>query len=113
MVAGPPPLAHVSDPTFDRLGDVARWFHGPAGFGELHRMFVNPGDFVEFLVYDHGGLPSATRMVRLTRRWPSNATGWFAEVHFVGCSDPLFGHLLAHLLPPTGAARGYPGQNAM
>ena len=97
--AGPPPLALVSDPTFDCLGDTARWIHGPAGFDELHRLCVNPGDFVEFLVYDHGGLSSATSIVRLTRRWPGNATGWFAEVLFVCCSDPLFGHLLADLLP--------------
>ena len=61
--AGPPPLALVSDPAFDCLGDSARWIHGPAGFVDLHRLCVNPGDFVEFLVYDHGGMPSATSIV--------------------------------------------------
>ena len=99
--AGPPPLALVSDPTFDCLGDSTRWIHGPAGFDELHRLCVNPGDLVEFLVYDHGGMPSATKKVRLTRRWRGNATSWFAGVLFVGCTDPLFGQLLADLLPPT------------
>ena len=100
MGAGPPSLALVSDPTFDCLGDSGRWIHWPAGFDELHRLCVIPGDFVECLVYDHGGMPSATRKVRLTRRWPGNATGWFAKVLCVGCSDPLFGQLLADLLPP-------------
>ena len=90
------------DTTFDCLGDSARWIHGPAGFDELHRLSANPGDFVEFLVYDHGGMPSATSIVRMTRQWPGNATGWFAEVLFVGCSDSLFGQLLADSLPPTG-----------
>ena len=55
--AGPQPLALVSDPIFDCLGDSARWIHGPAGFDELHRLSADPGDFVEFLVYDHGGMP--------------------------------------------------------
>ena len=95
---GPPPVAHVSVTTVDQLGGVSRWFHGPAGFEELHGMFDNPGEFVEFLVCDRVGAPSATSIVRLTHRWPSSATGWFAEVHFVGCSDPLFGQLLAQLL---------------
>ena len=46
--------------------------------------------------------PSATSVIRFTRRGPGNATGWFAEVQFVGCSGPLFGQLLAQLLSPTG-----------
>ena len=46
---GPPPVAHVSVTTVDQLGDVSRWFHGPAGFEELHGMFVNTGDFFRFL----------------------------------------------------------------
>ena len=44
-------------------------------------------------MYDRGGMPSATSMVRMTRQWPGNATGWFVEVLFVG--------LLADSLPPT------------
>ena len=91
----------MSDPTYDCLGDSARWVHGPAGFDELHRLSANPGNFVEF-VYDHGGMPSATGIVRVTRQWPGNATGWFAEALIVGCSDPPCGQLLADSLPPTG-----------
>ena len=62
---------------------------------------VNPGEFFEILVCDQAGVPSATCDTRLTRRWPSNATGWFVEVQCVGCSDPSFGQLLAQMLPPT------------
>ena len=91
-----------------RLGDPARWIHGPAGFDELHRLSANAGDFVEFVVYDHGGMPSATSIVRMTRQWPDNVTGWFADVLFVGCSDPLFGQLLADSLPPTGTSVLHP-----
>ena len=112
VCVGPPPVAHVSVTAVDQLGDVSRWFHGPAGFEELHGMFVNPDECLEFLVYDRAGAPSATSIVRLTRRWPSNATGWFAEVNFVGCSDPLFGQLFAHLLPLC-VAHWFPGQNVM
>ena len=91
---GRPPVAHVLVTTVDKLGDVTRWFHGPAGVEKLHGMIVNPGEFLDFLVYDRAGAPSAPSIVRLTHRWPGNATGWFAELHFVGCSDPLFTQLL-------------------
>ena len=83
---GRPPVDHVSVTTVDQLGVVSRWFHGPAGFEELHGVFVTPSS-----------------IVRLTRRGPSNATGWFAEVQLFVCSDPLFGQLLAQLLSPTGS----------
>ena len=63
---------------------------------------VNPGELFEILVCDQAGVPSATCATRLTRRWPGNATGWFVEVQYVGCSDPSFGQLLAQMLPPTG-----------
>ena len=65
-------------------------------------MVVNPSDFLQFLVYNQAGSPSATSSSRFTRRWPGGATGWFAEVQYVGGSDPLFGQLLAQSLPPTG-----------
>ena len=93
------PLAPVPVSLSTPNNDHHCWFHGPASFNDLHIMVVNPGDFLEFLVYDQAGSPSATSM---TRRWPGNATGWFAEVQYVGGSDPLFGQLLAQLLPPTG-----------
>ena len=67
-------------------------------FEELHGMFVKPGEFLEFLVYDLAGAPSATSS--MTHLWPGSATGWFAEVHFVGYGDPLFTQLLAQTLPP-------------
>ena len=31
---------------------------------------------------------------RVLRSWPSNATGWVAEVQYVGCNDSLSGQLL-------------------
>ena len=68
-------LALVSDPSFGCLGDSASWIHGLAGFDVLHRLSAKPGDFVEFLVYDHGGMPSATSIVRMTLQWLGNATG--------------------------------------
>ena len=85
-----------------QISTAPRWFHGPAGFNELHMFLVNPSEFLEFFVYDQAGTPSATSIIQMTRRRPGNATGWFAEVQYVGCSDPLFGQLLAQSLPPTG-----------
>ena len=50
-------------------------------------------------MYDQGVSPSAASTSRMTRRWRGNATGWFAEVQYAGCSDSLFGQLLVQLLP--------------
>ena len=100
--AGPPVVAPVPAPTSNLNSVASRWFHGPAGINEWHMFVVNPGEFLEFLVYDQAGTPSATSIIQMTRRWPGNATGWFAEVQYVGCSDSLFSQLVAQSLPPTG-----------
>ena len=71
--------------------DELYWFHGPANFNDLPNMVVNLGEFFEVLVGDQAGVPPATCVTRLTRHWLGNATGWFVEVQYVGCSDPLFG----------------------
>ena len=89
VVADPPPLACVSAFASNFGSFFLRWFHALAGFDDLHHMVDNPGDFLEFPVYDPGSSPSATSTIRMTRRWPSNATIRFAEVKCVGCSDPL------------------------
>ena len=53
--ADPSPLACVSAFTFNFGSDGSRWF--PAGFCDLHHMFINPGVLLEFLMYDQGGFP--------------------------------------------------------
>ena len=61
--AVPPPLASVSAPLSTPNSDDFRWLHGPASFNALHAMVVNPVDFLESLVYDQAGSPSATSIL--------------------------------------------------
>ena len=82
--------------------DDLRWRHGRANFHDLLNLVINAFEFLEFLVCDQAGAPSATCVSRLTRRCRGNATGWFVEVQYVGCSDSLFDQFHAEVLPPTG-----------
>ena len=65
-------------------------------------MFVSPGEFLEFLVYDRAGAPSATKHCPFDSSLAQQCYWLVRRGAFVGCSDPLFGQLLAQLLPPTG-----------
>ena len=117
--AGPLVVAPVPAPTSNLNSDASRWFHGPAGFNELHMIVVNPGEFLEFLVYDQAGTPYATSIIQMTRRWPGSSTGWFA-VAVIPCSASF---LHNHCLPQElvcymfarafrlCAALGFPGLN--
>ena len=74
----------------------------PSNASVLHDFVINPGDHLQYLVYDQAGIPRGTGLCWIAKRWRSNASGWIVEGLHVECSNPMGELFLSQLLPPRG-----------
>ena len=91
-------------PTAAPLGTNGPWVYGPTNHAGMVGFAAQPGEFLEVLVYDATGMPTATAVFTTTQSYPADARGAFVEVQYVGCSGPAVATMLQQVFAAPGAS---------